>query len=82
MAALKKRRSAGVDNIPADLVQADGETIIEVLKEIVLENRRMDSVADYYTSQEGQFTVLPDLQNLYPHQSLEQSVGENHLQKA
>ena len=27
-------KSAGVDNIPAELVQADGETIIDVLTEI------------------------------------------------
>ena len=55
-ASLKKGKSAGVDNIPAELVQAGGETMIDVLTEICnrnLENRRMaypmDSVADYYT---------------------------------
>ena len=57
VASLKKGKSAGVDNIPAELVQAGGETMIDVLTEICnvqnLENRRMaypmDSVADYYT---------------------------------
>ena len=34
VAALKKRKSAGVDNIPAELVQAGGETITDVLAEI------------------------------------------------
>ena len=31
VASLKKGRSAGVDNIPAELVQAGGETMIDVL---------------------------------------------------
>ena len=34
VASLKKGRSAGVDNIPAELVQAGGETMIDVLTEI------------------------------------------------
>ena len=34
VASLKKRKSAGVDNIPAELVQAGGETMIDVLTEI------------------------------------------------
>ena len=34
MAALKKGRAAGVDNIPAELVQASGETIIDALTKI------------------------------------------------
>ena len=33
-ASLKKGKSAGVDNTPAKLVQAGGETIIDVLTEI------------------------------------------------
>ena len=32
--SLKKGKSAGVDNIPAELVQAGGETMIDVLTEI------------------------------------------------
>ena len=31
VASLKKRKSAGVDNVPAELVQAGGETMIDVL---------------------------------------------------
>ena len=34
VASLKKGKSAGVDNIPAELVQAGGETMINVLTEI------------------------------------------------
>ena len=34
VASLKKRKSAGVDNIPAELVQAGGETMIDVLTAI------------------------------------------------
>ena len=34
VASLKKGKSAGVDNIPAELVQASGETMIDVLTEI------------------------------------------------
>ena len=34
VASLKRGKSAGVDNIPAELVQAGGETMIDVLTEI------------------------------------------------
>ena len=34
VASLKKGKSAGVDNIPAELVQAGGETMIDILTEI------------------------------------------------
>ena len=34
VASLKKGKAAGVDNIPAELVQAGGETMIDVLTEI------------------------------------------------
>ena len=34
VASLTKRKSSGVDNIPAELVQAGGETMTDVLKEI------------------------------------------------
>ena len=53
VASLKKGKSAGVDNIPAELVQAGGETMIDVLTEICNRIWRtaypMDSFADYYT---------------------------------
>ena len=34
VASLKKGKSAGIDNVPAELVQAGGETMIDVLTEI------------------------------------------------
>lgn len=34
VSALKKRKSAGVDNIPAELVQAGAETMTDVLKKL------------------------------------------------
>ena len=56
VASLEKRKSARVDNIPAELFQAGGETMIDVLIEICNRIWRtgnwptpMDSVGDYYT---------------------------------
>ena len=40
VASLKKRKSAGVDNIPEELVQAGGETMIDILTEICNRIRR------------------------------------------
>ena len=40
VASLKKGKSAGVDNIPAEFVQAGGETMINVLTEICNRNCR------------------------------------------
>ena len=34
VASLKKGKSSGLDNIPAELVQAGGETMVDVLTEI------------------------------------------------
>ena len=53
VAAHTKRKPAGVDNTPTELVQAGGETITDVLTEMCNKIWRMpipmDSVADYYT---------------------------------
>ena len=56
VAFLKKGKSAGVDNKPAERVQAGGETMIDVLTEICNRIWRtgdwptpMDSVTDHYT---------------------------------
>ena len=61
VASLKKGKSVGVDNIPAELVQAGGETMIDFLTEICNRIWRtgewpisVDSVTDYYTPQKGQ----------------------------
>ena len=67
---------AGGDNIPAELVQAAGESMTDVLPKIcnkIWKKKRMvnpiDSVADYSTPQKGQPTALSQLQNHKPHQS-------------
>ena len=86
--SLKKGKSAGIDNIPAELVQAGGEALITTLDYHIYNNlqqdladRRMahpmDSVTDHHTSQERQPTDVPKLQNNQPHQTPEQSHVEN-----
>ena len=40
VASMKKGKSAGVDNIPAELVQAGGESMIDVLTETCNRIRR------------------------------------------
>ena len=59
--ALKMGMSAGVDNIPAELVQAGD-----------LEDRRMadhmDSIPSYHTPKERQLAAVPELQNHQPYQ--------------
>ena len=85
MAALKKGKSAGVNNIPTELVQAGGETIIDVLTEICNRIWRTEEWPIPWTQSliitlpKGQLTALPELQNHQPHPSLEQSHVENHL---
>ena len=58
--------SAGVDNIPAELVQA----MIDILQQD-FEDRRMadhmDSVPSYYTPKERQLAAVPELQNHQPY---------------
>ena len=55
--ALKMRKSAGVDNIPAELVQAGAEAMIDILQQD-LEDRgmadHMDSIPSYHTPKERQ----------------------------
>ena len=46
--ALKAGKSAGVENIPAELVQAGGRSMIDILKD--LENRRMEDHLDFIIS--------------------------------
>ena len=62
VSALNKGKSAGVENIPAELVQARGESIINVLTKLCNKIGRivnpMDSVAVFYTPLKGQPTAL------------------------
>ena len=70
--ALKMGKSAGVDNIPAELVQAGGESMIDILTEICNKIRRMadqmDSIPSYHIPKERQLAAVPELQNHPPYQ--------------
>ena len=87
--SLKKEKSAGVDNIPAELVQAGGEDVITALTTICnkkdLADRRManpmDPVLSHHTSQERQPATMPELPNNKPHQSPKQSHAEDHTKQ-
>ena len=41
--SLKKEKSAGVDNIPAELVQTDGEDVITALTTSAIRSGRLDN---------------------------------------
>ena len=84
VASLKKGKSAGVDNIPAELVQAGGETMIDVLTEIC---DRIWRTGEWPTPwSQSLIITLPKkgnlqlCQNYQPHQSFEQSHAESHLE--
>ena len=75
---LKKGKSAGVDNIPAELVQTGGEDVITALTTICNKIWQtgeyqmaipMDPVLSHHTSQERQPAAVPELPNSQPHQS-------------
>ena len=82
--SLKKGKSDGVDNIPAELVQAGGEDVITALTKFLqqdLADRRMantmDPVLSHQTSQERQPAAVPELPNNKPHQSPKQGHAED-----
>ena len=63
-------KSAGVHNIPAELVQAGGEgMMIDILTDLQndLEDMRMadhmDSIPSYHTPKERHRAAVPELQN-------------------
>ena len=63
---LKIGKLAGVDNIPAELVQAGGEAMIDILSATRFgrqENGHMDSIPSYHTPKERQLAAVPELQN-------------------
>ena len=84
---LKKGKSAGVDNIPAELVQSGGEEVIRSIDNLQqdLADRRManlmDPVISHHISQERQPAAVPELQINKPHQSLKQSHAEDHTEQ-
>ena len=84
VAPLKKGKSAGVDNIPAELVQAGRETMIDVLTEIC---NRIGRTGEWPTPWTQSLIItlpklaaLPELQNYQLHQSFKQSHAESHLE--
>ena len=79
--SMKKGKSAGVDNIPAELVQVGGEDVIADLNlQQDLADRRManplDTVLGHHTHQERRPAAVPELPNNQPHQSPKQSHAE------
>ena len=80
----KKGKSAGVDNIPSELVQAGGEAMIDMLLMVCsLADRRVantfDSVLDHHSPKERQLqpTTMPKLPYHQPDQSPKQGHVKN-----
>ena len=70
--ALKMGKSVGMDNIPAELVQAGGVAMIDILTAIcnkIWKTGHMDSIPSYHTPKERQLAAVPELQNHQPYQS-------------
>ena len=81
VASLKKGKSAGVHNIPAELVQAGGKTMIDTLTEIYNRIWRTGEWPTPWT--QSLIITLPkkgNLQLCQPHQSFEQRHAESHLE--
>ena len=85
---LKKGKSAGVDNIPAELVQAGGEEEITALTTICDRIWRTgewptswSSVLRHHTSQEKHFAAVPKLPNDQPRQPPKQSHAADHTEQ-
>ena len=90
--SLEKRKSAGVDIILAELVQADGEEVITafmaISNKIWQPANPMDPVLSHHASQERQPAAVPELLNDKLHQppkitedhteQTEATGGENH----
>ena len=72
--ALKMGKSAGVDNIPAELVQAGGEAMIDILTAICNKPWKTREWPTTWTQslvitpKERQLAAVPELQNHQPHQ--------------
>ena len=84
--SLKKEKSAGADNIPAELVQVHGEDVITVLTTIcdrVWQDWRMANTVDPFlshrTSKQRQPATVSELPNDQPHQSPKQTMDTGEL---
>ena len=70
VATFKKEKTARVDNIPAELSQAGGETMTDVLTKICQRFGKqknglpMDSVADYYTPEKGNLQLCQNYRTI------------------
>ena len=78
--SLKKGKSAGVDNIPAELVQAGGEDVITALTTIC---NKIWQTGEWPTpwTQERQPAAVAEVPNNKPHQSPKQSHAEDHTEQ-
>ena len=71
---LKLGKSAGVDNIQAELVQAGGEAMIDILNSICNKIWKAGewlsiwTIPSYHTPKERHFAAVPELQNHPPYQ--------------
>ena len=86
--SLKKGKSVGVDNIPAEVVQAGGEDIITALTTICNKIWQTGEWPTWWTqslvitlAQERQYAAVPELPNDQPHQSPKQSHAEDHAEQ-
>ena len=75
--SLKKGKSAGVDNIPAGLVQAGGEDVITALTTIC---NKIWTKGEWPTPWTQSLTE-PELSNNKPHQSPKHSHAEDHTEQ-
>ena len=81
--SLKKGKSAGVDNIPAELVQAGGECCHYNLRQDLADRRManpVDPTLGRHTSQKRKPAAVPELPNDQPHQQPKQSHTEDHTE--
>ena len=75
--SLKKGKTAGVDNIPAELVQAGGEDVITALTTIC---NKIWTKGEWPTPWTQSLTE-PELSNNKPHQSPKHSHAEDHTEQ-
>ena len=84
--SLKKGKSAGVDNISAELVQAGGEDVITALTTICNKIWQTGEWPNPWTQSlvitlPKKGNAVPELPNNKPHQSSKQSHAEDHTEQ-
>ena len=85
--SLKKGTSAGVDNIPAELVQVGGEDVIIAFTTICNKIWQTGEWSTPWTQslvitlpKKGNLAAVPELPNSKPHHSRKQSHAEDHTE--